>query len=35
KGTFPEGKLGQLMEMTLAIKIDGLEGLLKPLKQSR
>ncbi len=33
KGEFPEGKLGQLMEMTLAIKIEGLEGLLKPLKR--
>lgn len=33
KGAFPEGKLGQLMEMTLAIKIEGLEGLLKLLKR--
>lgn len=33
KGAIPEGKLGQLMEMTLAIKIEGLEGLLKPLKR--
>jgi uncharacterized protein (DUF3820 family) len=32
KGEFPQGKLGQLMEMALAIKIEGLEDLLTPLK---
>lgn len=32
KGEFPAGRLGQLMEMTLGIKIEGLEGLVKPLK---
>ncbi|OTA15293.1 cytoplasmic protein [Xenorhabdus vietnamensis] len=34
KGEFPQGKLGTLMEMTLAIKIEGLESLVKPLKKS-
>ncbi|CDL81123.1 DUF3820 family protein [Xenorhabdus szentirmaii] len=33
KGEFPQGKLGILMEMTLAIKIEGLESLVKPLKK--
>jgi uncharacterized protein len=28
---FPHGKLGLLLEMTLEIKIEGLEGLIKPL----
>lgn len=31
---FPQGELGQLMELCLAIKIEGLDGLVKPLKQS-
>ncbi|CVG27999.1 MULTISPECIES: DUF3820 family protein [Serratia] len=34
KGEFPKGKLGMLMEMTLAIKIEGLGHLVKPLKKS-
>ena len=34
KNEFPAGKLGELMELTLAIKIEGLEGLVKPLKRS-
>lgn len=33
KGEFPKGKLGMLMEMTLAIKIEGLDHLVKPLKK--
>jgi len=33
KAEFPSGHLGELMEMTLAIKIEGLEGLVKPLKK--
>ncbi|RPE02208.1 cytoplasmic protein [Candidatus Pantoea deserta] len=33
KGEFPSGHLGELMQMTLAIKIEGLEGLVKPLKR--
>ncbi|QFT55921.1 DUF3820 family protein [Microbulbifer sp. THAF38] len=32
KEGFPEGKLGQLMALTLEIKIEGLEGLITPLK---
>ncbi|SFN13203.1 hypothetical protein SAMN05216516_102515 [Izhakiella capsodis] len=34
KGEFPSGPLGELMQMTLAIKIEGLEGLIKPLRVS-
>lgn len=33
KAEFPSGHLGELMEMTLAIKIEGLEGVVKPLKK--
>ncbi|MCZ4060537.1 DUF3820 family protein [Pantoea sp. LMR881] len=33
-GDFPSGRLGELMQFTLAIKIEGLEGLVKPLKRS-
>lgn len=29
---YPLGKLGELMQLTLAIKIEGLEGLVRPLK---
>ncbi|MBD2815833.1 DUF3820 family protein [Xenorhabdus sp. Flor] len=31
---FPQGKLGALMEMTLAIKIEGLDSLVNPLKKT-
>nr|WP_286184293.1 DUF3820 family protein [Erwinia sp. S63] len=34
KNEFPSGKLGDLMQLTLAIKIEGLQGLVKPLKRS-
>lgn len=34
KNEFPAGKLGELMQLTLAIKIEGLEGLVKPLRRS-
>ncbi len=30
---FPEGKLGELMQLTLEIKINGLEKLIEPLKK--
>ena len=30
---FPAGRLGELMQMTLEIKINGLEYLLEPLKE--
>lgn len=29
---WPKGELGRLLEIALALKIEGLEGLLKPLK---
>jgi uncharacterized protein (DUF3820 family) len=32
---FPEGRLGQLLALTLEIKINGLEYLLKPLKPTQ
>ncbi|MDX5628839.1 MULTISPECIES: DUF3820 family protein [unclassified Brenneria] len=34
KGEFPQGRLGELMQVTLAIKIEGLQGLVKPLKKN-
>jgi len=34
KEAFPEGKLGQLMQLTLAIRMEELEGLVRLLKQS-
>ena len=30
---FPTGQLGELMTLALEIKVNGLEGLLTPLKQ--
>ena len=30
---FPAGKLGELMAVCLEIKVNGLEGLIEPLKQ--
>lgn len=30
---FPAGKLGQLMQLTLEIKINGLESLVDPLRE--
>lgn len=33
KGEFPQGKLGELLALTLLIKIEGLEHLVKPLKR--
>lgn len=29
---FPKGELGELLQLTLALKIDGLDALVKPLK---
>ncbi|PXW46079.1 DUF3820 family protein [Dickeya zeae] len=34
KGEFPAGRLGELMQITLAIKIEGLQGLIKPLRRA-
>ncbi|MDQ7050753.1 MAG: DUF3820 family protein [Enterobacterales bacterium] len=30
---FPAGKLGELMQLTLEIKINGLEKLIEPLRK--
>ncbi len=30
---FPEGELGRLMQLALEIRIHGLEGVIKPLRQ--
>ncbi len=32
---FPKGRLGMLLESTLAIKANGLESLVRPLRQSQ
>lgn len=29
---FPKGELGRLMQLALEIRINGLEGVIKPLK---
>ncbi|QDY42613.1 DUF3820 family protein [Candidatus Pantoea soli] len=34
KNEFPAGKLGELMQLTLAIKTEGLQALVKPLRRS-
>ncbi|NDJ56906.1 cytoplasmic protein [Enterobacteriaceae bacterium 4M9] len=34
KGEFPKGNLGELMALTLLIKTEGLEKLVKPLKRT-
>lgn len=34
KKGFPEGQLGKLLSLTLEIKINGLEHLIEPLKQT-
>ncbi|WP_000462043.1 DUF3820 family protein [Vibrio mimicus] len=33
KQGFPEGELGELLEICLALKVEGLDALVKPLKQ--
>lgn len=33
KGEFPQGKLGELMALTLLIKVEGLDHLVRPLKR--
>jgi uncharacterized protein (DUF3820 family) len=32
KDAFPQGELGQLMKLCLALKIEGLDKVVKPLK---
>ncbi|MBU9816450.1 DUF3820 family protein [Rahnella sp. C60] len=33
KDEFPQGKLGELMQLTLAIKSEGLQSLINPLRR--
>jgi len=35
KKGFPKGELGRLMQLALEIRINGLEGVIKPLKTTR
>ena len=35
KGGFPEGELGKLMALCLAMKIEGLDEVIRPLKYRR
>ncbi|AXB34158.1 hypothetical protein HB763_23745 [Vibrio campbellii] len=35
KKGFPEGELGALMQLCLALKIEGLESVVKPLKYDK
>jgi uncharacterized protein (DUF3820 family) len=30
---FPKGQLGELMQLTLEIKVNGLESLIEPLRK--
>ncbi|GAA0511680.1 DUF3820 family protein [Tatumella terrea] len=34
KEVFPAGHLGELMQLALAIKIEGLQGLVDPLRKT-
>lgn len=34
KNGFPDGELGELMKLTLALKIEGSDLLIKPLKNT-
>lgn len=34
KNEFPNGELGELMKLCLELKIEGLDSLIKPLKQT-
>ncbi|RZQ21002.1 hypothetical protein D8T40_16275 [Vibrio vulnificus] len=33
KDEFPQGELGELMQLCLALKIEGLDSVVKPLKR--
>ncbi|MBF9003516.1 MULTISPECIES: DUF3820 family protein [Vibrio] len=33
KKGFPEGELGELLKLCLALKIEGLDSVVKPLKR--
>ncbi len=32
---FPDGELGRLMQLCLELKVEGLDGLIKPLKKNQ
>ena len=32
---WPKGELGRLMQLALELRINGLEGLIKPLKKTQ
>ncbi len=34
KNEFPDGELGELMKLCLALKIEGLDSLVRPLKRN-
>ncbi len=33
KEQFPDGELGKLMQLCLALKVEGLDSVVKPLKR--
>jgi uncharacterized protein (DUF3820 family) len=35
KAEFPQGELGELLKLALALKIEGLDSLVKPLKREQ
>ncbi|WP_420066619.1 DUF3820 family protein [Salinivibrio kushneri] len=35
KAEFPKGELGELMQLCLALKVEGLEEVVAPLKNQR
>ncbi|KKA43811.1 MULTISPECIES: DUF3820 family protein [unclassified Salinivibrio] len=35
KAEFPKGELGELMKLCLALKVEGLEEVVRPLKNQR
>ena len=35
KGGFPEGELGELMSLTLNLKTEGLEEIIRPLRRPK
>lgn len=35
KSEFPQGELGELMQLCLALKVEGLDAVVKPLKYKR
>ncbi|GAD89662.1 DUF3820 family protein [Vibrio halioticoli] len=35
KAQWPEGELGRLLQLCLALKVEGLDSVIKPLKDTR